>query len=192
MKYLAIVEVILAIILISGCIQQVPAQVGKELDAKDLLKKAIEVKIEGRILYYQAKSTWAESKFSEIMESKEGFESKQIGQFKEQLSRYNVYATNYKMEFDESKKSILLKCDIHDAVSKSGDQYTATFQWLLESLGLDFIYNHFKENKDGLSWEGKINGVPTTIIIKAPSCDNSYKAWHHPNGHCHAHLWWSE
>jgi hypothetical protein len=108
------------------------------------------------------------------------------------LSRYNVHGTDYEMEFDEAKESTILRCEIRDAVSKSGNRYTARFQWLLEPLGLDFIDDHFKEHKDGLSWEGKVNGVPTTIIIKAPPRETPYKAWHYPNGHCHAHLWWSE
>jgi hypothetical protein len=192
MKYRVLVGVILAILLISGFVQQAPAQVGKELEAVGLLKKVIKVKAEGIILNYQALSAWEESKFSEILQSKEDFKSKQIEQFNKQLSRYNLYATNYEMEFDESEKTTLLKCEVRDAVSKSGNRYTARFQWLLEPLGLDFIEDHFKKHRDGLSWEGKVNGVPTTIIIKAPPRKSPYKAWHHPNGHCHFHVWWCE
>jgi len=35
-------------------------------------------------------------------------------------------------------------------------------------------------------------GIPTTVTVKLPTIDNFvYKAWEHPIGHCHAHVWWS-
>ena len=47
---------------------------------------------------------------------------------------------------------------------------------------LDFIDDDFQESETGLSWDGCINNVPTTITLKFPRSI----------GHCHAHVWWSE
>ena len=35
-------------------------------------------------------------------------------------------------------------------------------------FGLDFIYNHFWESREGLSWEGSVSSIQTTIAIKLP------------------------
>jgi hypothetical protein len=84
MKYRILIGIagVLLAVLISGCVQQPQAEVRKE-GAGDLLKQVIKVKIEGKILHYQEESSWKAEKFSEILESKEVFKSKQIKQFKE-------------------------------------------------------------------------------------------------------------
>jgi len=64
--------------------------------------------------------------------------------------------------------------------------------WLLRPLGLDFIDNDFSESKDELFWGGLVDNVSTTVKIMLPPKDSVYSAWHHPNGHCHAHVWWTE
>jgi hypothetical protein len=97
---------------------------------------------------------------------------------------------NPKVEFNPEKNTITLTCEIHGVVSKTGNKYYATFEWLLKPLNLDFIDNHFKETLNGLSWEGEIDRVPTKVICEFPYTGFPYKAWAHPTGHCHAHVWW--
>ena len=79
-----------------------------------------------------------------------------------------------------------------DAISlRAEGEYYARFEWLLRLLGLDFIDDDFKESANGLSWEGLVKGVPTTVTVEVPVIDSSvYRAWEHPIGHCHAHAWW--
>ncbi len=153
-------------------------------------ERSIEVKVKGTVLCYQENLAWSESKFSEIMENKSEFKSSQESQFNECLlgsANGAKYADNFQFEFDEAGKTTLMKCDIHGAMIS--ENYL-TFKWLLSPLGLDFIDNDFAESKSGLSWEGTIKGALTTIVIKLPLRDTVYGAWHHPNGHCHAHVWW--
>ncbi len=95
------------------------------------------------------------------------------------------------VEFDETKRTTVLKCDVHGAITKSGDSYRATFLWLLRPLGLDFIDDDFEESKGGLSWDGEVDGAPTSIIIKLTPQEVVYAAWEQPVGHCHGHVWWS-
>lgn len=152
----------------------------------------IKVEAEGVILHYREEFFGSDAQFSEILQNRNEFESNLTEQFNESLSTYGKHIDNVNVEFNETKKSTILKCDVHDAVSKSGNDYYATFEWLLEPLGLDFIDSGFEESKNGLSWEGAVNDIPTTISIQLPPRDSVYAAWHHPNGHCHAHAWWSE
>ena len=46
-------------------------------------------------------------------------------------------------------------------------------------------------SKEGLFWEGKVDGIPTSITIELPLQETAYKAWEHPVGHCHGHVWWT-
>ena len=70
----------------------------------------------------------------------------------------------------------VLKCDIHDAITRSDDGYRATFIWLLRLLGLDVIDDKFKEFKEGLSWGGELDGFPTSITIELPLQESVYEA----------------
>lgn len=158
------------------------------------LKNVIEVRAEGTILHYRKESFWNEIKFSEIMENKTDFISDLIQNFNESLSVYGEggeRGTNARVEINEKNKSTVLRCDVHGAIRKSGNSYHATFFWLLRPLGLDFIDDHFEESREGLSWEGSVSGIQTTITIKLPPQNVAYAAWQRPIGHCHAHVWWT-
>jgi len=156
----------------------------------------ITVEVEGTTIHYQKQSFWEESEFSEILENKEEFENVVIHCLNEDLSRYGErgeYAVGADVEFEGTKKATVLKCDIHGAITESEGKYYATFKWLLRPLGLDFIDDKFNESKGGLSWDGEVAGIPTSITIKLPPQDVVYKAWQRQPyiGHCHAHVWWT-
>jgi hypothetical protein len=150
-----------------------------ELSDLTRTKSIIEVGAEGGVLHYQNESFWAEDQFSKILEYKAQFTSNIINQLNETLSIYgerNEYAVDAKVEFNQTRKSTILKCDIHGAMTSS-DRYT--FRWLLDPSGLDFIINDFQQSENELFWEGSINGIPTTITLTFPF----------PIAHCHAHVW---
>jgi hypothetical protein len=159
-----------------------------------LLGNNITVEVEGTIIHYQQQSFWNESEFSAIQANKEEFKNAVIKDFTEELSRYGEggeYAVNADVVFDEARKATILKCDVHDAITKSDDSYRATFIWLLRPLGLDFIDDKFEESKEGLFWDGEVEGILTSITVKLPPQESVYEAWKHPVGHCHGHVWWS-
>jgi len=159
-----------------------------------LLENNIMVEVEGTIIHYQKQSFWNESEFSAILENKEEFKNAVIEDFTEKLSRYGERgesAVGADVEFDETKRATVLKCDIHDAITKSDDSYRATFIWLLSPLGLSFINNKFEETKEELSWDGEVDGISTSITIKLPPQELVYEAWEQPVGHCHGHVWWT-
>lgn len=141
-------------------------------------RNAIEIKAEGEVLHYQRESFWDDEDFSKLLELKEEFETKEIDSFKRTLEGYNRYAVNPKIEFDESKKSAVLLCDIKGA--KEGHWFD--FDWLLRPNGLDFIDSHFGKKEKELYWEGEVDGVKTTISINFP----------YSVSNCHEHVWPAE
>jgi len=130
---------------------------------------------------YQSQRFWTEEQFSAISDTDlmELFQKK-----------YDVDARDFNFTFNGTSHSTITQCHVYGEVSKSGDEYVADFSWFLDSLTLDFINDNFEESETGLSWEGNINGVPTSIRIACPKQDSVYEAWQHPVGHCHAHIWW--
>ena len=132
-------------------------------------------------MIYQGQCFWFAEEFSGLSEDDlmELFQEK-----------YDVDARDFNFTFNETDHSAVIECHVYGQVSKSGNNYRANFSWLLTPLGLDFIADNFSESKAGLSWEGTVDGVPTTIRIECPAQDLVYKAWQQPVGHCHAHTWW--
>ena len=159
-----------------------------------LLEHNITVEVDGTIIHYQKQSFWKESEFSAIMENKEEFKNAVIQDFDEKMyHEWEEYAVGADVKIDEAKKATVLKCDIHGAIRESDGEYYATFKWLLVPLRLDFIDDNFEESKEGLSWDGEVDGIPTNIIIKLPPQEYVYAAWERlPSpGHCHGHVWWT-
>ena len=159
-----------------------------------ILENNISAEIEWTVIHYQQQSSWNESEFSAIMNNKEEFKNAVITDFNEKLSGYGEggeYAVGADVEFEETRKATVLKSDVHGAITRRDDSYRATFLWLLRPLGLSFINNNFKGSKEGLSWAGEVNGVPTSITIELPPQESVYEAWQHPVGHCHGHVWWA-
>jgi hypothetical protein len=102
------------------------------------------------------------------------------------------HQTQHALKIAKTTYSYTLLCTVHKAITKTQDKYTATFRWLLDPFGLDFIDDQFTELNHGLFWAGEIEGIPTSLTVEAPPRDSAYAAWHQPNGHCHKHLWWRE
>jgi len=145
----------------------------EELEALvPLVKRRIEIEADEKVLHYQEIHVWSKEEFSNIIENQQEFDSSQIKQFNEM---YNVNAYNFMIEYDQERCSTILKCDIHGTFS--GSWYD--FHWFLNPLGLDFINSGFVKTERELFWEGNINGVAITIILRFPFTIN----------HCHAHVW---
>jgi len=176
---LLVVGLVVLGVLIVGCEKEGKGAVEPEepeiVEEVGPSRNAIEIRAEGEILHYERESFWDQEDFSKLLELKEKFESKEIDSFKRTLEGYNRYAVNPKIEFDESKKSTVLNCDIKGA--KEGSWLD--FDWFLRPYGLDFIDSHFEAKEKELCWEGKVEGVKTTISIKFP----------YPISNCHEHVW---
>ena len=163
-------------------------------EAEGELQRVIEARADGLIFHYLRQSFWGEKEFSDYLANQTRFKADFKEDLEQSLAKNSVSASDYSFSFDSTTRSTVIRCDIHDAITSSSEgRYRARFEWLLHPLGLDFIDNHFQESERGLSWEGSINSVPSTITVELPTIDSSvYKAWEHPIGHCHAHAWWSE
>ena len=167
-------------------------------------ERVITVTVEEVTLCYREEVLWDEEGFTHEYKAytsdKRGYVTDLVAATATGWESYGVtvgewqlsFRENYNLETDKATYSTLLECLVKGAVSKRQTNYTARFQWLLTRLGLDFIDDSFTPLKTGLSWSGERNGIPTTIIVKAPTQEADYAAWHHPNGHCHAHVWWTK
>lgn len=169
-----IIPLIMALAILFGCAQQEVGTSPTTLPTAEKARRMIEVEVVDQTVLYRYQYFWDEEEFLELSGSE--LEAR----FKEE---YNVEAKDFEISFTT-------KCYVYGTISKSRDRYTADFLWLLRPLGLDFIDDHFKETNHGLSWQGKIDGVPATIEVKCPPQDCVYEAWQHPVGHCHGHIWW--
>jgi len=102
--------------------------------AMEEMEQIVKVEAEGVILHYQAESRWSEDEFSNILKNRDGFRSDQIRKFTDDVSKHGErgeYVANAYVEFNEERKSTVLRCDIESAVRKSEIKYSATFFWLL-------------------------------------------------------------
>jgi len=196
MKKIFLIPVV-ALFLATGCIR--PPQAPPEstptppTEFTTLVEKESIIKVEahGIVIHYQRQSFWDEAELTTILQHEDDFSANVIDRFMDDLSQYDERAVNTSVEFNEAAKATILSCDIQGAISKRDNEYYAVFPWLLRPLGLDFIDSNFRESEKGLTWEGLVNGVPTTVTVELPSIDDIvYKAWEHPVGHCHAHAWW--
>jgi hypothetical protein len=183
---------LLAIVLLAGCVgAPAPAEV-PPAEVEDEIKRVIEVEADGLTCHYLCQSFWTEEAFSAHLADQAQFEADFKQDFDQSLAQRNVSASDYSFSFDSATRSTVARCDISDAITLSGDEYRARFEWLLTPLGLDYIDDNFQESETGLSWQGAINGMPATVTVKLPTIDNIvYEAWAEPIGHCHAHAWWT-
>jgi len=183
---------LLTIVLLAGCVGALaPAEV-PPAEEQGEIKRVIEVEADGLTCHYLCQSFWAEEAFSAHLANQAQFKADFKQDFEQGLAQWNITASDYSFSFDSVTRSTIALYGISNAITLSGDEYRARFEWLLTPLGLDFIDDNFQESERGLSWQGSINDMPTTVTVKLPTIDNFvYKAWEHPIGHCHAHVWWS-
>jgi len=150
-----------------------PSPKPEEIELGELreLERNIVIEAEGETLHYFEEKKWADDKFTRLIEEEEKFGFDQIEKFK---AAYGVDASNFDVEINKKEKSTILGCDIYVELDTWYD-----FHWFLKPLGLDFIDDHFERLERELSWEGSLNEVKTTILLKfAFKIDN-----------CHAHVW---
>lgn len=180
-RWIYVIPLVIALLVLSSCAQAEvgPPPTGEE--TKQITKQIIEVKAVDQIVSYHCQSFWTEERFSKL--SEQDLKAK----FKE---KYKVDAREFEFSFDEASHSTTIECQVYGSISKSADRYTADLLWFLTPLGLDFIDDDFEKSNHGLSWEGEIDGVPTTIEVECPPQDSIYEAWQDPVGHCHGHIWW--
>jgi hypothetical protein len=137
-----------------------------------ITSRNILIEAEGEILRYFEEKRWAEDEFSILVEDEDSFSSNQIEEFK---ATYQVNVGNFDVKTDKKEKSTILKCDVYIELRTSYHD----FHWFLRPLGLDFLDDHFARSERELSWEGSLDTVRTTILLKFP-----FKI-----SNCHAHVW---
>jgi hypothetical protein len=153
-------------------------------------KNVIQTNVQDTTVHYIRESFWSDTHFAAIVENKAEFTSRLVDEFINTVSGYGEAVVNVEVTFDSEREATTLNCEVTGAISKTGNRYYATFEWLIRPLGLDFIDDDFGETEEGLFWEGDINGIATVLEARFPYTGSAYKAWSHPTGHCHAHVWW--
>lgn len=151
-----------------------PSRIPEKLELGELkeFERNIIIEAEGDTVHYFEQKKWSEDKFSRVIEAEDEFSSNQIEEFQ---AIHQVNAGNFDVEIDKKEKSTILKCNVYAEFRTS----YYDFHWFLEPLGLDFIDNHFEKSERELSWEGSLEGVRATILLRFP-----FKI-----SNCHAHVW---
>jgi hypothetical protein len=176
---LAIAVLTVAVLfLIGGCAPEpiTPSPTPEKTKLRELreLERSIIIEAEGETLHYFEEKRWTEDEFSRVIQEEDRFSSNQIDKFK---AAYQVNASSFDVEINKKEKSTILKCDVYVKLDGWYD-----FHWFLKPLGLDFLDDHFERSDRELSWEGPLDGVETTILLRFPfKIDN-----------CHAHVWPAE
>lgn len=155
---------------------------GEKLEAVKMveiekIKNEIKTTAEGEIIKYQEESFYSEDDFSVILENEDEFKNQLMGRLKESL--IGVSTENFAIDLDQSKKSAILKCDVKGA-GYGTNSYDMHF--LLGIWNLD-LWDDFKPHQPPygkrLTYQGKIDGIPTKIIFEFP----------YELSHCHEHVW---
>lgn len=151
-----------------------PSRIPEKIELGELreLERNIIIEVEGETLHYFEEKKWSEDEFSRLVEAEDEFSSNQIEEFQ---ATYQVNASNFDVETPEKEKSTILKCDVYAEFRTS----YYDFHWFLKPLGLDFLDDHFKRAERELSWEGSLDGVKSTVLLRFP-----FKI-----SNCHAHVW---
>jgi len=164
--------------LIGICVQasKAPSPTPEEIELSELqeLERNIVIQAEEGTLHYSEQKKWARDEFTRLIEEEQKFGSHQIEKFR---ATYAVDAGNFHVDVNEEEKTTTLECDIYVELDTWYD-----FHWFLGPLGLDFIDDHFERSERELSWEGRIDGVEASILLKFP-----FKI-----ANCHAHVWPAE
>jgi len=141
------------------------------------IKDEIKTEVEGELIKYQEESFYSTDDFSVILGNEDEFESQLIERLKGMV--IGVEVSNFEINLNQSKKTAILKCEIKGAMYAT-NQYNMHF--LLGALNLD-LWDDFKPYQPpygkNLTYEEKIDGVPTKIIFEFP----------YELSHCHEHVW---
>ena len=171
--------IVMLLATVSGC--AAPAEVSPAKEEGEI-RRVVEVKAERLTLHYLRQSFWGEERFSDYSANQAQFRADFKEDFEQGLAQSDrpVSASDYSFSFDSAAQSTLIRCDIHNAVSKSGNRYTARFEWLEFPEEFDLL-NFDKPTKDTLQGQTKINGIPVTFTLIFPVPIT---------GNCHYHVWW--
>jgi len=172
---------LLTVLLFTGCSRALaPAEVPPVKEPGEI-QRIIQVEADGLICHYSCQCFWTEDEFSAHFANQAQFKADFKEHFEGRLAKERVSASDYSFSFDSATQSTLIRCDIHDAVSRTENKYTARFEWLELPTGFDLL-NFDKISKDTLKAETEINGTAITLTLLFPA----------PTGNCHWHVWWSD
>lgn len=176
---------LLVVIIVGGCavptkVPPPPQEGEKPPPVTGEIKRIVEVEAVEQALHYQHQSFWTAERLLQLSANKDEFEADFMSSFDNNLAEYNLYAQNYEFSLDEASSSTKVTCQIYNGISKSGDRYTARFEWLSLPEGFDLLDFH-KTSPDTLCGETEVEGVYVTIILRFPVPIT---------GNCHWHVWY--
>ncbi len=142
-------------------------------------------------VWYVEEIVYSENGFRVVTSNWGSVSNQLLGEFLSRIKGYEIRVENLSIKAIPTNNSVVITCIVRGCVWNTTTGYYADMSWLIRPFGLDFIDSGFTETNHSLEWSGVIDGVETTIIVSLPPQKTPYKAWQHPTGHCHAHVWWS-
>lgn len=197
-KLLPVTMAVLALVLlVTGC-----GTYAREplLELGAPVQRAIIGEVQGMVFHYQEQLTWSQEDFALIQSHPDNFTADVEYDFAFGLQVHSLTsegipeAENMVVSIDAANNTTLLTADVLEAISTHKGKYWCIFRWLLEPLGakFNFLHDDFQASAQGLSWNGTVGEIPTTIVIKLPQVDNAvYTCWREPAGYSESAAWWA-
>lgn len=160
------------------------------LEALSPLRRVLVALVSEQGVWYVEEIVYSEQGFKALTSNWSSASIKLLGSFMSRILGYGISVKDISIKAIPANNTVVLTCFIRGCVWNTTTGYYADMSWLIRPFGLDFIDSGFTETNHSLEWNGVIDGVETTIIVSLPPQKTPYKAWQHPAGHCHAHVWW--
>ena len=152
-------------------------------------KRVITLTVEGWNIKCMEVDTFDNSTYNHIVSNWDSYIAEVQNNINKMYATRGARITSLHMGYSECDTTVIITFVVDNKVT-SNSEITADFLWFLNAWNLDFIDDHFNETSHGLTWNGVLKDVPTTIMVNVPPQPAPYKAWGSPYGHCHGHIWW--
>jgi hypothetical protein len=145
--------------------------------------------VEGKDIVCTQRETFNESAYRRISANWVSYSSKLKEKMLKTYGSEGTKIASLNVSLGKERRTVEVDFTVVNKVTVNSE-VTADFLWFLGPWNLDLLDDKFNETEHGLTWEGVLEGVPTSITVNVPPQAGPYKAWGSPYGHCHGHVWW--
>lgn len=152
------------------------------------LKKEITVRIDGLNLFYTEKTTldkkWFDLEKNSYLKDRGSYRLMVVNRFKKKYLKQSFLRTEgwKDVVFCDEKQTLIIRCTVRGAVTKTIGENVADFGWLLEPYNMN-LFCFKKTSPRELSGYKKVDDTPNTFVLRFPSSII---------GHCYCHVWYKQ
>ena len=131
----------------------------KEMPLSEIkeIRRTIEVRIKDDIIFFKMTIYYNASAFNVIIDNWSQYTHSIVNDVSRFMEK-PVNAKNLDIKFQNITFSVIVTFKVYNAISRYGNECSASFTWLLNPLNLNLIYNDFKGYNNRIVWYGEVNG----------------------------------